>query len=397
MLVPDFLFGSAREVRANVRKAITRLMRGESLEAICETSNRVNLLEHPASLIWLERARVLRPSEARDYRAVQLHEQLFASERVPFELSNAIREQSVEYLSLSDWGTVILNSGIPLTWATALPFVPLRPSRRGHVAVLKGTLRHWPALMALGSRFYSGGGSSGTFPQMLPAYGTVLAQYGLDVRGKENEPAWRPIHELCDVAFIERIATDDRHWATLVREWRSKAGTPELIPENVSEIVSLCEQGSWNKEQWAFVEIRSGPEAVERALSTLAASGAREKLLGVLIHALDDMQRATDLYSAHIATTPSLGWATTRVAEFLAQKEPERAAQLFAKEADEQAKLGKKYSYRSSVAALRAARETLIRADLYPLWKTLLERFLAAHGRRKHLVAELDSAFPGER
>jgi hypothetical protein len=379
-----------------VRKVITRLLRGESLETICENSNRVNLSEHPGSWIWLERAFVLRPSEARDYRAVQLNEQLFNSERVPFELSNELREQSVEYLSRSAWGTVLLNSGEALVWATALPLVPRRPSRRGHVAVLRGTLRHWPALTALGSRFYSGGGSSHTFPQALPEYGGVLAQYGLDVRDKGNEPAWRPIHELCDDAFIERIATDDHHWATMVREWSRKAGTPELVPENIAEIVSLCEQGSWNKEQWAFVERQSGPEAVERALSTLEASGAREKLLGVLIHALGDMQRATDLYSAHIATTPSLGWATTRIAEFLAHTKPERAAQLFANEADQQAQSGKKSSYREAVVALRAARDTLIRVDLDPLWKSLLTQFREVHGRRKQLIAELDSAFPGE-
>lgn len=396
MWVPDFLFGSARGVRGRVRKVIMRLQRGESLETICETADRVNLLEHMESLIWVERAFVLRESAARDYRAVQLSEQLFDSRLIPFERSNEIREQSAEYLSKTPWGTVVLNSGTPPLWAHALPLVPLLHSRQGHVAILQGTLRHWDEFVALGKRFYSGGYSGHRFPQALPAYGYVLAQYGLDVRGKRDTPSWRPIHELCDEAFVERIATDDRYWQGLVKGWQSKAGTPELASENLAEIVSLCEKGSWNAKQWAFVASQLGAEAVERALATLEASGAYDKLLGVFVHALGDMQRATDVYTTHVVTMPSLAWARVRVAEFLAATAPARAAQLFIDEAEYLAKFGKKSDYKRGVATLVSAKATLVRADLYSLWKGMLARFVSAHGRRKQLMAELATAFPGE-
>jgi hypothetical protein len=108
------------------------------------------------------------------------------------------------------------------------------------------------------------------------------------------------------------------------------------------------------------------------------------------------MRRATEIYTSHIATMPSLSWATMRVAEFPAGTEPERAAQLFVNEADGMAKLGGKSSYRTSVAALAEAKRTPVRADLYALWKTMLAKFVSAHSRRKQLVAALDAAFPGE-
>src|SRR5688572_13007191 len=106
MLVPSFLFGTARQVRAHVGKVITRVMRS---------------------------------SEARDYRAVVFTNAVFDASRIPFERSNAIREECVEYLSDSPWGTALLNSGQAGVWQTALPLRPLRPSRRAYVATLAGT------------------------------------------------------------------------------------------------------------------------------------------------------------------------------------------------------------------------------------------------------------------
>jgi len=139
MLVPSFLFGTATEVRANVAKALTQLRRGASLEEICEKSGRVDLREHPEGAVWIHSKWVLRSADARDFRAVLLTMAVFDSDRIPFDKSNELRETSVDYLSHSPWGSVLLNSGQGGVWFTALPLRPYRPSRRGHVAILRGT------------------------------------------------------------------------------------------------------------------------------------------------------------------------------------------------------------------------------------------------------------------
>ena len=241
MLVPDFLFGTAKDVRSNVAKVVTRLRRGATLEAICEAAGRVDLAEHPDSLAWIERAWVLRPSAANDYRAVLLTNCLFDSSRIPFERSNAIREESVEYLSASPWGTVILNSGQVAAWHMALPLRPLCPSRRGFVAILQGTLRHWTALSALGERYYAGGGSTDTFPGTLPAYGRVLARLGVDA--STGDTAWKDIRDLCDESFIARLRSDDDFWNDFVRRARSQAGV--LDGERSAYYLSVVEVLPW--------------------------------------------------------------------------------------------------------------------------------------------------------
>src|SRR5215471_14399369 len=101
MLVPSFLFGSAQEVRANVRKAVTRLKRGETLQELCESSDKIDLADHPESLIWVDTKWVLRPQKSRDYRAVLLTNEIFFASELSFDQRNALREASVSYLSAS--------------------------------------------------------------------------------------------------------------------------------------------------------------------------------------------------------------------------------------------------------------------------------------------------------
>src|SRR5260370_38522168 len=85
MLVPNFLFGEAREVRANVGKAITRLKRGATLQDICESSGKMELGHYPESFIWIERAWVFRSSHERDYQAVLFNNRLVDPYRIPCE------------------------------------------------------------------------------------------------------------------------------------------------------------------------------------------------------------------------------------------------------------------------------------------------------------------------
>ena len=394
MLVPSLLFGTARDVRANIGKISTRLKRGESLESILESSNKVDLTEHPESLVWIERAFVLRAGDEPDFRAAVFTNEIFDATRIPFERSNAIREESVDYLCRSPWGCVVLNSGQPSYWYAGLPLRPLRPSRRGHVATLMGTLRHWDALMSLGARYYSGGAGAETFPRTLPAYGSLLAQYGLDPRASESGSGWRELPLLCDMSFVDRIRFDDEYWNELVRKWRSAAGTPDLVLENLAEITSLCESGSWSKSQWEFLEMHGGAEAVEGALKVIEARSDWAKLIGVLVHALGDMERAAKLFAAHEANNPEIHWAAGRIAQYLAHRDPERAAKLFFRSVEGPVGVGGDSRYRTSVLTLKEARTTLVEADLAHVWKRQLADFRAVHRRRKSLMAMLTEEFP---
>jgi hypothetical protein len=396
MLVPSFLFGGAREVRANVAKALTRLKRGETLEEICESSSKVDVLEHPQSLIWIERPYVLRAASEQDFRAVLLTNGMFDSTRIPFAHGNTIREQSVDYLSRSPWGSVVLNSGHCGTWFNELPMRPLRPSRRGHVATLRGTLEHWGALMSLGSRYYSGGLEALTFPETLPAYGGLLAEYGLNPRSGGSVPAWKDLPSLCDESFVARINSDDQFWDELVRKWRSEAGTPDLAPENLSEITTLCRAGSWDKHQWDFLRAHGGEALVEQALAAIEATRDWGKLIGVFVHALGDMDRAARLFSDHEATSPDVHWAIGPIARHLASKDPERSATLLFQSVEARVVRGGNSNYRRSVSTLKEARSVLLNAHLESVWKKLLDIFRAAHSRRKFLIALLAQEFPSD-
>ena len=117
-----------------------------------------------------------------------------------------------------------------------------------------------------------------------PAYGNVLARYEQDVRGGGAEPSWKPIRELCEEAFVQRIESDDEYWNALVRAWRSKAGTPELIPANLAEITALCENGKGRREQWAFLRQQGGSAAVEQAIARLEAKQAWADLVFAFVH-----------------------------------------------------------------------------------------------------------------
>ncbi len=320
MLVPSFLVGTADEVRSNVRKAVTRLRRGEPLQAACEASPLVDLAREPTSLVWMDGVWVLRPRLARDFRAVALTKAIFFDARLPFALKNAIREESVEYLATTPWGTALMNSGQGGVWYTTLPVRPYRPSRRAYAAILEGTLGHWDALVALGARYYRGGADCVTFPGTLPNYGGILARLGFEVRG--DGVAWRDIRAICAASVVEQIRTDDQYWEAFVTEQKRKHRTPDLVRDNLEQIRALCEGGSWDASQWEFLRRECGPDVVEDALKKVEQQGDLSRLLGVYVHALNDMKRAAALFLEHEREHPEVHWAAPCVAEYLDRTDP---------------------------------------------------------------------------
>ena len=318
MLIPKFLLGSARDVRLNVGRVTTRLKRGESLQGICDSSEMIEFDACQRSYIWLDNVWVSRPAEESDFRAVQLTNSIFDAPKISFEKSNEIRANSVEYLSESAWGTIVLNSGQGGAWLYNLPYRPFRPCRQAFVALLKGTMRYWDVMTSLGPRYYRGGSEPNIFVEALPAYGHVMAVLGTDPR--DGSSRLKPLHESCDQALIDRLAGDDPFWHALVKKWQSDAGTPELVPENIDEIQRLCERGSWDATQWDFLRVQLGEKAIEDAITKLRQSGDVKNLMGVYVHALRDMESAVRLFAQYAALVPDIHWAEALIADYAQSK-----------------------------------------------------------------------------
>jgi hypothetical protein len=161
----------------------------------------------------------------------------------------------------------------------------------------------------------------------------------------------------------------------------------------VNDAASLCERGSWDPTQWAFLRNQGGTEAVERALEKVAEIGDPGRLLGVFIHALDDIDRAVDLFAKHEATEPRVHWADIRVAQHLKVRDPERAAGILFRAAERSVLWGPKHGYHRALDILEQARIALVGADLGRVWTDSLERFARSHRQRRSLIVSLRARF----
>ena len=156
---------------------------------------------------------------------------------------------------------------------------------------------------------------------------------------------------------------------------------------------SLCERGSWDPSQWAFLREQTGAEGIEQAVEKVAEIGDPGRLLGVFIHALGDIDRAVDLYAKHEATELRVHWAAIRVAQHLKTKDPERAAGILFRAAESSVPWSARVGYRPTLDMLDQARMALVGADLGRIWTDSLERFARIHRQRRTLVAALKARF----
>jgi hypothetical protein len=376
MLVPGLLFGTAREVQSSVGTVLTRLKRGATLQRICEESDFVDLAEHPESLIFMDRVRSFwRASDVRDFRAATFTYALCFNHRIPFEVSNALREQSVDYLSLSPWGTVVLNSGQARAWQTLAPVPTKPPGLHCNPCRNAEPLGH---AQGFGAR-YCGPVTNRTFPETLPAYGLVLADLGVDP--KTSPGRWSDIRQACDNGnLLQRLRTDDAFWEEFVRSAQIRNRAPELLAENVEEIARLCEEGSWRKPHWDFLRAQRGTQAVQEALAKVIARNDVNILLGVYIHVLGDMARAAALYQQHADSDWELKWAADRVASYVAKQDPRAAAAACFVSAEKAVVLpDRQQAIGLMVAALDEAQGTLVDAGLQCEWHQRLDAFSKAH------------------
>ena len=222
-------------------------------------------------------------------------------------------------------------------------------------------------------------------------YGAIVSKLGIDPKGEGT--GWKDVRQLYDASLPQRIRSDNHFWDDLVRKRHTLEGTPELIEANLAEIRSLCEKGSSDPTQWAFLRKHAGAEGVERAIEKVTEIGDPVRLLGVFIHALDDMDRAVELHAKHEAMEPSVRWADIRVAQHLKTTDPERAAGILFRAAERSILLDAKRGYRRTLDILDQARIALVNADLGRIWTDSLERFVHTHRRRRNLIVSLGARF----
>jgi hypothetical protein len=367
---------------------MTQLRRGARLQDLFEACSMVDLTQHEDALLWLDVSRFsTRGADARDFRAALFTRSLFDAGKLPFGRSNVIREESVDYLAARAWGTVLCNSGDWL-WSMNLPMKPWTPSRRAFGAVLRGTIQHWNDLVALGPRFGRGSCYGSSFAESLPGFRYVVAtcRFGYDPPREVDLPS---IDNCPSSDLLAHVEADDAFWERLVEEGRRYHKTPTLKADNLAEVVRLCNEGSWIQAQWAFLRERAGDGAVEEALAQIAARQDWNKLLGVYIHALKDLDRAARIFREHDGD--EVAWATEIVARHLAATDPEYAAAKLVQAAERFLVLKKPAVYRASVRHLREAREILARADLGQQWVQSIAGFRKRNDRSKKLLELLDA------
>ena len=237
------------------------------------------------------------------------------SEAFRMERRAQLIESVAPTLEQSAWGTVLLNTSQGY-WLGPI----VRPSRTGVLAVLRGTVRHWDELAALGQRFCDGVlPSSSRRPEICQS-----AQLRRRKAKLEGDPIARPPGNadavglrhprpvIAEVKLLARIEHDDEFWASILHE----QGGPPLEPQNADEITALCTNGSWRKQYWDFLRKSSGNDAVEAALQAIVDRKDWSKLIGVFVHALDDMPRAAQLFAEHGASCEDLNWARERIARY---------------------------------------------------------------------------------
>jgi hypothetical protein len=213
----------------------------------------------------------------------------------------------------------------------------------------------------------------------------VLSKLGVKLGSVEIQPegiwttehAWadpRPmIHER---GLIARVEQDDSFWATILR----KVGGPPVDEEHIGEIKALCENGSWTREHWDLLRKTQGNESLEQAIGLIEAREDWNKLLGVLVHAVADMDRAADLFMRKRMDFGELNWARERIVEHLEKTAPEKAAELFFQDAEEYLEPGTSRAWRDTAKALTAAHDLLLEADLARVWAERLRAFRQKHG-----------------
>lgn len=382
MRIPQVFFGTSSQVRGSFRKLVTQVRRGATLEAFFREVPELELDDHPGSMLIMATRRS--GSGLRECVRIDQLSRVLESDERGYLVLEEVAERSVEYLASTAWGCLVLNTPMSYFWARG---TSSQGARRAYIAILRSTIAHWEAFVALGRRFYVGS-TAVTFPEMAPLSGWVAAQCGINPRGGSGERGWSRIAEACVQAnIVERLASDDAYWREVARG--GFVGAPPALDEP-EELKRRCHEGTWRAHYWDRLRELAGVGAVQTALADLEQRRDWNALLGVYVHVLGDMRCAAELLLAHGSSGSSLEWAREIVVEKLASTDPLLTAALLFQEAEMHLGFGTREVYVAAANRLHEARALLSGEVHDHMYRERIADFRMRYGHLSQLMALLD-------
>lgn len=107
MLLPEVFYGTSQQVRQRLRKVVTEMLKGKSLPDLIDSFSTIHAQDYPDALFSLGAFWERQGGEHFMLRA--LGESLASDRRLDWSDVNRIRNESVDYLASTPWGTLALN------------------------------------------------------------------------------------------------------------------------------------------------------------------------------------------------------------------------------------------------------------------------------------------------
>jgi len=114
--VPQLFYGKYQKVKAELRKVMTKLKRGYSVEEIFDSEPMLDINDYPDSLLWLDRSGSSIGGKEH-FPLCILGEALFLDERFTYEEKLRLKQEFLDYLYQLPWGVIAINASQEYSWA----------------------------------------------------------------------------------------------------------------------------------------------------------------------------------------------------------------------------------------------------------------------------------------
>ncbi len=411
--IPAFLYGRYRDVARAVRKRVTRLRRGATLDAL--TDEWLDVDAHQGLLALDGPSPMLG-------REPQFH--CFALNRAIVDAQLTLEPRYVDQALSSAWGLLGLFEQLGLHEdIDLLPF-------------LDRAVELWPVLDGVGPR-YSRGMDLGAPLWSLP----TKLKFALARQGVDHDNLRRPLGDgglaalvsaspgfrirallrRGDVAAAEAIATASAsevlsHLASHFAEaghldravalvagraerdpipplvqWlsnhRADTGTATVEDEYAAYLASP------SRKTWQRLRAIADDATCERARRALADRGEHVHVVDSFVTDGDGDGALAALDRARAAGVANVCHESA-IAGLIAAAQPDRAVELFARDADGYVAVSRRSWYRLAVGALTRACAALESAGHPDHARALVDQFRARHRRRRALIEVLDAEGP---
>lgn len=114
--VPQLFYGKYQKVKAELRKVMTKLKRGYSVEEIFDSEPMLDINDYPDSLLWLNRSLSLIGGKEH-FPLCILGEALFFDKRFTDDEKIRLKQEFLDYLYQLPWGVIAINASQEYSWA----------------------------------------------------------------------------------------------------------------------------------------------------------------------------------------------------------------------------------------------------------------------------------------